>query len=267
MTILRIGSKGPRVLELTDKLVRVGLIKTPTEKFDAQVERAVRAWQVHGVDDRGRKLQVDGLVGPLTWASFELDPDAVFDKPVPESFYEVTQRGGSVIGRTALQFAIGEMELGAREIGANNAGPFVDKYHRQAMDEKQWAWCAAFTSWCFWKASKLVNQPMPFEYTVGAQHIHRQLEKAGMTYDASDENPPQPGDICVWWRGVTRTWKGHVGIVWGYKNGIIYIVEGNVGPYPARVRVFDYVLSRMDKLIGFARPEVSVQMCVLNGDN
>lgn len=262
MKTLRKGDTGGEVRALTAHLVDVGLLAQETDVFDEIVYMAVRAWQVHGVDSRGRKLQVDGVAGPLTWASLTLPSDAVFERPIPESFQQVPV-GGSVIGRSALHFGLKEMKAGAREIGANNAGPFVEKYHRQAMDELQWAWCAAFTSWCFDQAAMLMNLDMPFEYTVGAQNIHRQLTELGMTYDASDENPPEPGDVVVWWRGETRSWQGHVGIVWGYKNGIVYVLEGNVGRYPARVRVFDYVLSDMTKLIGFARVETEEQMCLI----
>lgn len=261
------GDRGSSVQKLSEKLMSVGLLDSPTSTFNDQMELAIRAWQTHGVDHRGRKLQVDGVAGPLTWSSFDVNTNLTFSTPVPESFYSIPSEGGSVLGRTALRFALGEMRLDAREIGGNNQGPFVDKYHRQDMDERQWAWCAAFTSWCFLQASKMINQDMPFEYTVGAQDLHKQLAAADMAYDASDDNPPQPGDICVWWRGATRTWKGHVGIVWGYQNGIVYVIEGNVGPYPARVRVFDYVLGRINKLIGFARPEVPLQMCAVEGES
>lgn len=255
MRMLKRGDKGEEVYKLSQELVDLGLLDAPQDAFDDEVERAVKAWQVHGVDRDGKKLSVDGIVGPKTWESFEVSTDEIFSEPVPDEFYTIPE-GGTEIGRTALQIAVQEMWNDAREIGKNNSGKFVEKYHRRNdASELQWAWCAAFTSWCFWRASEALGVEMPFKYTGGAQNIYRQLDDKGMTYEPSESDPPEPGDICVWWRGETKSWQGHVGIVWGYNNGIVYVVEGNVGQYPARVRVFDYVLEDMRKLIGFARVE------------
>lgn len=253
MKTLSKDDTGPLVRDLSEKLVSVGLLEQPTSTFDDTVERAVKAWQTHAVDTRGRKLTVDGIAGPVTWASFDVSTDMVFSDPVPQEFY-IVPNGGTEIGRMALRVGLQEMWNNAREIRDNNAGEFVAKYtKREDIDKLQWAWCAAFTSWCFEKASDALDVKMPFEYTLGAQNILKQLKSKDMDYKASDENPPQPGDVCVWWRGATRSWQGHVGIVWGYNNGIVYVLEGNVGPFPARVRVFDYVLGRMNKLLGFGR--------------
>jgi hypothetical protein len=43
-------------------------------------------------------------------------------------------------------------------------------------------------------------------------------------------------------------WQGHVGLVHQVKDGMLYTIEGNRSP---RVQGFSYVLSRMDKLLGF----------------
>lgn len=256
MKLIQKGDTGEAVKKLTKELKDIGLLDEIKTEFDDEVERAVKAWQVHGVDSRGRKLTVDGIAGPLTWASLKKSTDDIFTEPVPDKFYDLPD-GGDTIGRVALQFGLQEMWNDAREIGKNNAGRFIEKYHRRSdASELQWAWCAAFTSWCFQTASEALDVEMPFNYTGGAQNVYKQLKKKGCAYDADSDNPPQPGDVCVWWRGDVKSWKGHVGIVWGYQNGIVYILEGNVGRFPARVRIFDYVLSRMNKLIGFARPEV-----------
>jgi hypothetical protein len=37
------------------------------------------------------------------------------------------------------------------------------------------------------------------------------------------------------------------------EHGILFTVEGNKGGFPAPVRVFDYVVSRIDRLLGFGR--------------
>lgn len=253
MDTLRKGDEGDQVVLLTEKLAAVGLLDRVLHVFDETVELAVKAWQVHNVNSKGRKLTVDGIVGPATWGSFNADPEAVFKEAVPDDFYNIPD-GGSETGRVALQIGLQEMWNGAREIGKNNAGPFVEKYHqREDASELQWSWCAAFVCWCYKEACKHLGVDMPFDYTGGAQNLYNQFKKKGWAYDAGEDNPPRPGDICVWWRGKTRSWQGHVGIVWGYNNGLVYVLEGNVGRFPARVRVFDYELENMSQLIGFGR--------------
>lgn len=251
MGTLRLGSKGQEVLEMTSQLVSIGLLGSPSTVFDEEVEGAVRAWQAHGIDPRGRKLVVDGIYGPMTAASLR---ENVADRnlPWPKRLDDFTRTNhvADMIVRVALE----ELKAGAREIGGNNQGPWVEKYHRNdKASQYEWAWCAAFTSWCVAEACKRLEYPMPFNYTGGAQNIYKQFDAKGWTYDASDANPPQPGDIVVWWRGTTRTWKGHVGIVWDFKDGVVHVIEGNVGKYPAQVAIFAYNLQDMEKLLGFCR--------------
>ena len=59
---------------------------------------------------------------------------------------------------------------------------------------------------------------------------------------------PKPGDVVVWWRVSLAGWSGHAGLVHHSDNGILYTIEGNRSD---KVAGFDYVLSAMDKLLGF----------------
>ena len=38
------------------------------------------------------------------------------------------ETGGSIRGRAALEPAIAQMQAGAKEVGSNNSGPWVEKY-------------------------------------------------------------------------------------------------------------------------------------------
>lgn len=256
MKILRKGDHGTAVEEMSRLLVGVSLRDTVSDVFDDDMEMALKAWQVHGIDARGRKLKVDGVFGPRTLESFSVSGNDHLDfTPLPDDLSDF-RPSESALRNQALNFAIRELRAGAEEVGGNNQGPFVEKYHRTAKaSERQWAWCAAFTSWCFKQASDLLGVDMPFGYTGGAQRLFRDLKRQGKTFTLG-ECEPRAGDVIVWWRGATRTWKGHVGIVWGYANETLYVIEGNVGRYPARVRMFSYDLTdgELAKLIGFGRP-------------
>lgn len=259
MKILKIGSKGEGVFNLTKKLKSLGLLEKATTDFDTTVRRAVKVFQSRMIDPRGKPLEVDGIVGPLTfWALDQTDCTDLFDKMVVTDFLKMppVESGGSRIGREALKVAIEEMAKGAGEQGGNNMGPFVAKYHRVTVDkanQKKWAWCAAFVSFCFHKGANNSGLKMPFRYTGGAQNILNQAKGNEFAHVfRTGEEDAQPGDVIVWKRG-SQAWQGHVGIVYDTNEGILHTIEGNRGPYPSRVAPFDYVASRMDTLLGVIR--------------
>jgi len=156
---------------------------------------------------------------------------------------------GSPRGRAALRAAIGELQDNAREIGANNSGRYVEKYLNGVMPAPA-EWCAGFVSWCFSQHAAGI----PFKYHLGARNIRQQFKQKGWLLEGGE---PEPGDIIVWWRDQPDGWKGHIGLVHRCENGIVYTIEGNRGNFPAYVRGFDYVLGRIDRLLGFGRvPDV-----------
>lgn len=245
--ILKNGSEGREVLELTRLLRARGFDVPEQAQFDSRVRRAVEGFQARHLDSRGRPLSVDGVVGPLTWwALRNPDQGGLPVPPAPSDGLELPE-GGSAAGRAALIAALGEMQQGAGEAGANNSGPWVEKY-LDGLTPPPANWCAGFVSWCYRHAPGGI----PFRYSLGARDVRNQFQRKGWTYAARD-GLPEPGDIVVWWRGQQEGWQGHIGLVHHYSDGILYTVEGNKGGYPAPVRVFDYVLSRMDRLLGFGR--------------
>ncbi len=243
--VLKEGSRGPAVLKLTRILKRRGHLESTRHSFNRPVRRAVEEFQARHVDELGRPLVVDGVVGPLTWWAFENEIE-VLAPPVGADFTSMPARGGSPRGRAALKTGIDEMKAGARETGSNNSGRFIKKYLNGILEPPA-NWCAGFVSWCF------AQHPngIPFRYSLGARDIRFQFKDRGWLLE--EDEVPEPGDIIVWWRGQPNGWKGHIGFVHHCSNGFVYTIEGNKGAFPARVRGFDYVLSRIDRLLGFGR--------------
>lgn len=254
--VLRYGDSGQGVHDVSSELVEMGLLAQATYKFDRHMEMAVLAWQHHGMDASGEALEPDGIVGRNTLFSLRAsDSEQVFAE-IPRKFSDMTLANGP-FHNEVVNIALEEIRAGAREIGGNNQGKFVDKYHRTARaSDYAWAWCAAFTSWCFEQASIKFDVDMPFDYTGGAQDIFHQMRRKKWNFDPQVVRP-EAGDVVVWWRGQTKSWQGHVGIVWGCVNDIVYVIEGNVGRYPAQVRILSYHIDSMSKLIGFARVPAS----------
>lgn len=246
-SVLKLGAKGTDVWQLAEFLVSRGYLDKPIRQFDLEVRRAVRNFQASQVDPRGRPLVVDGIAGPLTWWAIKNENNVKVLSTLNIDDYLKMPSGGTSSGRAALKAAIGEMKAGAKEIDANNNGKWVRKYLNGLATEGN-NWCAGFTSWCYSHA----KGGIPFTYSLGAQNILNQFRKRDWVYDLSEETP-QPGDIVVWWRGKTKTWFGHIGLIHRFNDGILYTIEGNRGGFPAPVKGFDYVAERMNKLLGFGR--------------
>jgi hypothetical protein len=247
MAVLKFGSRGKEVRRLTQLLVDRGHLKGATSQFGKGVKVAVLRFQAGHVDSRGHPLVADGVVGPLTWWALEHpDNTALLSTPPPAEALQIPP-GGTPAGRAALKAAISEMQAGAREIGADNSGSWVDKYLNRVVATPN-NWCAGFVSWC----CSQIPGGIPFRYSVGARDIREQFQKRGWGYD-SRQRTPEPGDIIVWWRGQPDGWMGHIGFVHHVADGILFTIEGNKGGFPAPVRQFNYVLSRIDKLLGFGQ--------------
>ncbi len=249
MGILEKGDSGAAVRKLQQQLAARGYPCTASGVFDATTLAAVRAFQSQNLDQHGQPLVVDGKAGPLTQWSLT-HPKPLIETPSAVDYTRLpgTGAGGSTIGRAALAAAIGELKQSAGEIGGDNSGPFVRKYFAPVNGGTGEPWCAAFVSWCFYAAGGQDLGRMPFPYTVGARGLLAAFKKRGWAQPPGNGYVPVPGDIVVWWRVSLKGWQGHTGLVHSVKNGMLYTIEGNRSP---QVQGFSYVLSRMDKLLGF----------------
>ena len=243
--ILKKGAKGAEVRELQDLLVKKGFDLVIDGDFGPKTFSAVKAFQSQNLDQDGRPLAVDGVVGPLTWWSLRnLKPEGGEVQSVDFTVMPPIDAGGSERGRAALEAAIGQLNANAREIGGNNRGEFVRRYLNGIVEEGN-SWCAGFVSWCYSQHPAGI----PFNYTVGARDVLNKFRRKGWGYQLEEDNTPEPGDV-VCWKREGAAWMGHVGLVYQLIDGKLYTIEGNRSP---RVQGFDYVLSRMEKLLGFGR--------------
>ena len=247
--IIKKGDKGAKVKQVQRLLVKRGYPIKIDGNFGRRTQAAAKAFQSQNLDQHGQPLTVDGKIGPLTWWSLN-HPKPDIRTPGAIDYLKMPPRnmGGSARGRAALKSAIGQLKAGAREIGGNNRGPWVRKYLKPTGLKQGNPWCAAFVSWCFLQACKGNESQMPFSYSPGARAIRRQFKRKGWTFESPNGRQPKSGDLVVWWRGQFKGWQGHVGLVHQVRDGMLYTIEGNRGP---RVQGFSYVLSRMEKLLGF----------------
>jgi hypothetical protein len=206
---------------------------------DSHITHLVKFWQEH------HDLEVDGYCGPKSQESIHADQFGADSEP-------------SKIGLAALQVAIGEIDNG--EIGGNNSGPDVARYHGIADDgddDDDGAWCASFVSYCCTVGADNIGVALPFKASRGAKALHKKIvgSKEGRFIPV---NQALPGDIVVWDRGPLLangkpSWMGHTGFVEKLEGSILYTVEGNVGRFPSKVKRFMHDLTRDTKVIGCAR--------------
>ncbi|HZY34746.1 MAG TPA: CHAP domain-containing protein [Rhodanobacter sp.] len=247
MDTLHKNDQGPQVRQLQKLLAQRGYAVDASGTFDTKTWQAVRAFQAQNLDQHGQPLVVDGVVGPLSWWSLQ-NPKPFIRTPTAVDYTSMPARGGSRLGRAALAAAIGELKANAREIGGNNSGPFVRKYLAPAGVGEGNSWCASFVSWCFLQAVDGDRTAMPFAYSPGARALLAEFKRKGWASAPGSDYLPQPGDVVVWWRVNLAGWQGHTGLVHSVQDGMLYTIEGNRSP---RVQGFSYVLSRMDKLLGY----------------
>jgi peptidoglycan hydrolase-like protein with peptidoglycan-binding domain len=253
--ILKKGSSGPQVVQLAQDLTNAGYPPRTvvSDIFNSDLEAAVKAFQTQNIGPDAQPLTVDGKVGPLTRWALEVALSRIarpIVSPIPISLSPNRPDGASKSGWNALMIAKRELSAGAGESGSDNAGPDVMRYHAVAGGQAGWDWCASFVSYCFSEGNPGTTI---FEPTVGARDLLKKFKDKGWAYQATVENPPEPGDIVVWWRTALNHWHGHIGIVVGYEHGLVTTIEGNKGSFPSKVSSFTYVLGRMEKILAFGR--------------
>ena len=145
---------------------------------------------------------------------------------------------------------IAQAEIGKGETMANNKGPDIKRY---AQGKDGQPWCASFVAYCL-KEAECIGR---FRYPKVARDFWNNYGKWRLAHEIDS---PEPGDIIIFWRGKFKGWQGHCGIVdFVYLNTAgdwkISVIEGNKGPFPAKVARFEYGLDNIPKLLGFVRPK------------
>lgn len=253
--ILKRGAIGEAVRNLIEDLTALGYPPDgePGANFNADVAAAVKAFQSQNIGPNAIPLVADGEAGPLTfWAiDVALGRREAPAWPAREPVLAGTApTAGSKSGWNALQVAKKEFAKGAGEAGSDNHGPDIRRYHEVTGASEGESWCASFISYCFKEGN---GGTTPYQPTAGARKTLARFKAKGWDFAASVNNPPAAGDIIVWYRGPRNGWMGHIGIVSDYRDGIVYTIEGNRGPYPSKVSAFSYTLGQIDKLLGFGR--------------
>ena len=114
-------------------------------------------------------------------------------------------------------------ELSGEIVGNLNFTEYGDWYDMQDQ------WCAMFVSWCAALAGVPKDVVPKHAYTPNG--LYWLKDKWGRAYSRAKVEAgvytPQPGDIIYFKSASTKATTNHVGIVTGYRDGVVYTVEGN----------------------------------------
>lgn len=165
------------------------------------------------------------------------------------------------INEHIVEIAQSDLVAGYGEEGANNSGPWILKIMRGISG----AWCTGWVCdviprawskwlWQFGGENGVAPKIWLPTYTRSARNLFNQFDKAGKLVEI-----PQPGDI-VFMSRKGAPWMGHCGIVeavnllnFAYIRQIVTI-EGNLGPYPAKLKRRSYRdYMAVPQLLGYGR--------------
>lgn len=213
--------------------------------FGQETLDAVELFQTRSVDPFGTHLNVDGSVGPLTWA-------ALFGSVVPTVTTTATALLQKVITTSTGEIGVLEDPLGS------NRGPRVDQYLRAAgLDptEGHFAWCAAFVYWCFDQSSAALGSRNPVIKTAGVLDHWNRAGAAGVHRLANAECVAQPSLVLpgLIFILTTSNGNGHTGLVENVRGSILTTIEGNTNEGGSRegIGVFRRTTRRISDMRGF----------------
>jgi hypothetical protein len=223
-TVLAAGSRQPAVSAVQQRLNDLGCGPVSVDGFfGSQTMEAVELFQSRFADPAGHQLEVDGRVGPATWAALFGSANVPPVTAAPSSLLD------AVLKVAATQVGVMENPLGS------NRGPEVDQYLRSVGIDPatgSFAWCVAFVYFCFNQACKAMQPsiPNPMVKTAGVLE-HWQLAasnpRATRISASEAQNQPsliQPGAIFVISTGGGH---GHSGLIEKVEAGRFTTIEGN----------------------------------------
>jgi len=196
--------------------------------FDAdQTKRAVNLFQSRFMDVTGQPLEIDGKVGSLTWG-------AMFGaSTVPSNAV-----ASNALAAEAVAFAITQIGVMEQPLGSNR-GPEVDEYVRAAglSPSGGFAWCVAFTHFCYLSAAKKLGVPNPHIRTAGVLDHWNKAGKSALATRittaraVADPGLVQPGQLFIIDLG---SGLGHSGMVVEVSDGRLVTIEGNTNDNGSR---------------------------------
>jgi lysozyme family protein/peptidoglycan hydrolase-like protein with peptidoglycan-binding domain len=221
--------------------------------FGPDTEQAVRLFQARSTDETGEPLEIDGIVGPKTWAAL-FDPGTSPSPDVPPA-------------ETPTSLTEAVLDIAADEVGVreqppgSNRGPRVDEFIRSVglnPAQDSFPWCMCFVFWCFVQAAQRTGAPNLVPKT-GGVHLawQRSQGRSGVTVVSAAQARRDPALVKPGMAFFIDTGggRGHTGIVSANVNSFLETIEGNTNDNGSRegIGVFRRTRRRITDInLGFA---------------
>ncbi len=189
--------------------------------FGLKTQAAVKLFQGRFPDHNGNPLIVDGKIGAISWS-------VLFGK----SSVGETTKAATPYMKGVIDFATSQIGQLEKPLGSNR-GPMVDKYLKAVglnPASGSYAWCVAFTHYCYMAAANAMGRTNPHIMTAGVlDHWAKAATKAGVVRITSqkaiaDPTLVQPGSLFIMDFGGGL---GHSGLVTAVSGGFLTTIEGN----------------------------------------
>ncbi len=223
---------------------------------DRKSVRLIQEW----INLHGERILIDGIFGPATAEAVRrfqtkagLEVSGSMD---PTTFEDLVEPMQYVLGRVntdyftisdlALAYAAKHAEVNAREVGGNNAGPWVRLY-MDGHEGADWPWCAGFVSFCLGQAAGQMSTTSPVKKTYSCDTLANWAKQNGCLVrgNAGDLSRVKPGHIFLV-RKSENDWS-HTGLVSNMGEDHCDTIEGNTNDEGsaegyevcARIRAFE----------------------------
>lgn len=241
--VIKMGEQDARIVKalktaLNQQLLLKGAAAVKLDpdnpNFGPQMKQAVQVFQARQVDPLGNPLKPDGEVGAITWGrlfGLATVPSAV----------------GSTSPLLAQVLVVAASQVGVMEVPKNsNRGPEVEAYLKSVGLGGGFAWCGAFTYWCFQEAAQQQGRGNPMVKTAGCLDHWERSKAAGAiritkAHAVADPGLLQPGMCFIMDFGGG---KGHTGFVTEVMGGQVKTIEGNTDASQSREGGGVYRLTR-----------------------
>jgi lysozyme family protein/peptidoglycan hydrolase-like protein with peptidoglycan-binding domain len=226
---LRLGVENDHNVEIVQRRLRdIGIDPGPIDSsYGARTKMAVQLLQARSADSAGAPLEIDGIVGPNTWAAL-FGPASV---PGPDVHPTPAGPQSSLV-TAVLDVAAGEVGVLEQPLGSNR-GPRVDEYIRNCgLDPAadSYPWCMCFVFFCYTQAAQRVGVPNPVPKNAsvhGAWDASQNKPNVTVVQSETAQSNPslvKPGMVFFIDTGHSH---GHAGIVVANINGSLETIEGN----------------------------------------
>jgi lysozyme family protein len=247
------GMGGTVVQDIQQRLAQVGAMPNLNGIFDEVTELAVELFQARSTDETGEPLEIDGVVGPLTWGAL-FGPGSGGERfpPAPH-------------GPSSNTFLDTVLEIAGSQVGVmenppgSNRGTEVEGFLRSVNVPPGNPWSMAFVYWCFREATSRfpgdINRVPQTGLVLDAWQRSQHLPEITVVCAARAQSNPSlvtPGMVFFLDMGRGR---GHAGIVTDLVGGRLMTIEGNSNRGGSRegVGVFSRKRGlRTNSLLGFA---------------